>query len=62
MDVETRVSTRTVEESIAIECERCDAEEFLGFRECRACARVLDPRRSSATSPKDGEKAPTPRD
>jgi hypothetical protein len=47
-------ATRTVDDVVAVECECCDAEEFLGFRECRACARLLDPRRGSAS---DAEKS-----
>jgi hypothetical protein len=43
------VGTRTVEDLVPVECERCDAEEFLGFHTCRACARLLDPRRTHVT-------------
>jgi hypothetical protein len=42
------VATRPVGDIVEIACERCDAEEFLGFRECRSCARLLDPRRTHA--------------
>jgi hypothetical protein len=49
MDWDAAVTHTIEDDRVSIECERCDAEEFLGFRECRACARVLDPRRISAT-------------
>jgi len=42
------VATHPVADIVEIECERCDAEEFLGFRECRTCGRLLDPRRTHA--------------
>jgi hypothetical protein len=50
------IATRSVDDLVSVECERCDAEEFLGFRECRACARILDPRRTHATDASEPPK------